>query len=56
MEPDNFALVPASVASVSSSIFYPRIKGEIERDIKLVGLRSLTIVRPSLIGGERNPK
>jgi hypothetical protein len=34
-------------------MFYPRIKGEIERDIALVGFRSLTIVRPSLIDGER---
>jgi uncharacterized protein YbjT (DUF2867 family) len=51
---ENFVLVSASVASVNSSIFYPRIKGEIERDIELVGFRSLTIVRPSLIGGERD--
>ena len=50
---DTFVLVSASVASVSSPFFYPRIKGEIERDIELVGFKSLTIVRPSLIGGER---
>jgi uncharacterized protein YbjT (DUF2867 family) len=51
---NSFVLVSASVASVSSAIFYPRIKGEIERDIELVGFKSLTIVRPSLIGGERD--
>jgi uncharacterized protein YbjT (DUF2867 family) len=51
---ETFVLVSASVASVSSSMFYPRIKGEIERDIELVGFKSLTIVRPSLIGGERD--
>jgi catechol 2,3-dioxygenase-like lactoylglutathione lyase family enzyme len=51
---ETFVLVSASVASVSSPFFYPRIKGEIERDIELVGFKSLTIVRPSLIGGERN--
>jgi hypothetical protein len=34
-------------------MFYPRIKGEIERVIELVGFKSITIVRPSLIGGER---
>jgi uncharacterized protein YbjT (DUF2867 family) len=51
---DTFVLVSASVASVSSALFYPRIKGEIERDIELVGFKSLTIVRPSLIGGERD--
>lgn len=51
---ETFVLVSASVASVSSSFFYPRIKGEIERDIRLVGFKSLSIVRPSLIGGERD--
>jgi uncharacterized protein YbjT (DUF2867 family) len=51
---NTFVLVSASVASVSSAMFYPRIKGEIERDIELVGFRSLTVVRPSLIGGERD--
>jgi uncharacterized protein YbjT (DUF2867 family) len=50
---ETFILVSASVASVSSAMFYPRIKGEIERDIALVGFKSLTIVRPSLISGER---
>ncbi|QHN05328.1 NAD-dependent dehydratase [Granulicella sp. WH15] len=49
-----FVLVSASVASVNSAMFYPRIKGEIERDIEQVGFESLTIVRPSLIGGERD--
>ena len=34
--------------------FYYRTKGEVERDIKEIGFRSLTICRPSLIGGERN--
>jgi uncharacterized protein YbjT (DUF2867 family) len=51
---ETFVLVSASVASVGSALFYPRIKGEIERDIELVGFTSLTIVRPSLIGGERD--
>jgi uncharacterized protein YbjT (DUF2867 family) len=50
---ETFVLVSASGASVSSPFFYARIKGEIERDIELVGFQSLTIVRPSLIGGER---
>ena len=35
-------------------MFYSRIKGEVERDIGLVGFRSLTIIRPSLIGGQRD--
>jgi uncharacterized protein YbjT (DUF2867 family) len=51
---ETFVLVSASVASVSSPFCYPRIKGEVERDIELLGFKSLTIVRPSLIGGERD--
>ena len=50
---ETFVLVSASVASVNSSFFYPRIKGELERDIERVGFKSLTIIRPSLIGGKR---
>ena len=50
---ETFALVSAIGADVSSSFFYPRTKGEVERDIKLVGFRSLTILRPSIIGGKR---
>ncbi len=51
---DSFVLVTASVASANSAIFYSRIKGEVERDIRLVGFRSLTIIRPGLIGGKRD--
>jgi uncharacterized protein YbjT (DUF2867 family) len=48
------AIVTAMGASVDSMIFYSRTKGEVERDIRSIGFRSLTICRPSLIGGERN--
>jgi uncharacterized protein YbjT (DUF2867 family) len=48
-----FALVSAIGADASSSFFYPKTKGEVERDIKLVGFGSLTILRPSIIGGKR---
>jgi len=50
----NFALVSAIGASVDSSFFYARVKGELERDIREIGFRSLTILRPSIIGGERD--
>ena len=50
---ETFALVSAIGASVTSSFFYPKTKGEVERDMKLVGFRSLTIFRPSIIGGKR---
>jgi uncharacterized protein YbjT (DUF2867 family) len=51
---ETFALVWAIGASAKSSLFYARTKGEIERDIKLVGFKSLTILRSSVIGGKRN--
>jgi uncharacterized protein YbjT (DUF2867 family) len=49
-----FALVSAIGASSSSRFFFARVKGDLERDLASVGFRSLTIVRPSIIGGQRN--
>ncbi len=51
-----FALVSAIGASAESSFFYARTKGEVERDIALVGFKSLYIFRPSIIGGERDER
>jgi uncharacterized protein YbjT (DUF2867 family) len=51
---ETYALVTAMGASANSNIFYSRTKGEVERSIQEIGFRSLTICRPSLIGGERN--
>jgi uncharacterized protein YbjT (DUF2867 family) len=50
---ETMALVSAIGASVSSSFYYAKTKGEVERDVAAVGFRSLTIFRPSIIGGER---
>jgi len=50
----NFALVSAIGASVDSSFFYARVKGELERDVRKIGFRSLPILRPSIIEGERD--
>ena len=49
----NYALVSAIGASLTSSIAYARIKAELERDVQKIGFKSLTILRPSMIGGER---
>lgn len=48
-----FALTSSMGADVHSRIFYLRTKGETERDLAAEGFASLTLVRPSLIGGER---
>lgn len=49
----HFLLVSAIGANASSRIFYNRIKGEVEEDIRRVGYRRLTIVRPSVLLGSR---
>jgi uncharacterized protein YbjT (DUF2867 family) len=51
---ETYAIVTAMGASEDSMSFYYRTKGDVERDVKEIGFRSLTICRPSLIGGERN--
>ncbi len=48
------ALVSSPGASLSVPLFYPRIKGEVERDMKRIGFKSVTIVRPGMIGGHRD--
>lgn len=48
-----YAVITAMGASAESVNFYYRTKGEVERDLQKIGFRSLTICRPSLIGGDR---
>ncbi len=49
----HFLLVSALGASAHSRIFYNRVKGELEDAIRALPYRSVTIVRPSLLLGER---
>ncbi|MCR8716856.1 NAD-dependent dehydratase [Stenotrophomonas indicatrix] len=49
-----FALNSAAGANPRSSIFYSRVKGELERDLRALGFASVTMVRPGLIGGHRS--
>ncbi len=49
----NFILVSSIGASEKSRIFYSRVKGELERDVKELGFESLVILRPSLLLGKR---
>jgi uncharacterized protein YbjT (DUF2867 family) len=51
---ETYAIVTAMGASANSMSFYYRTKGEVEMDIQKIGFPSLTICKPSLIGGERN--
>ena len=49
----HFLLVTALGASSRSRIFYSRVKGEVEDGVRALGFPSVTIVRPSLLLGER---
>ena len=49
----HFLLVSALSANAKSRVFYSRVKGELEDELRTVGFRSVTIVRPSLLLGER---
>ncbi|KRD77075.1 NAD(P)H-binding protein [Lysobacter sp. Root983] len=50
----SYALNSAVGADPDSRFFYNRVKGELERDLGELGFRSLTLVRPGLIGGQRD--
>jgi uncharacterized protein YbjT (DUF2867 family) len=50
---NTYALNSALGADASSSLFYNRVKGELERALAELGFGSLTHVRPGLIAGER---
>ncbi len=49
-----FVLTSASGANANSRIFYSRTKGELERSLRALGYGSLCLVRPGLLGGERD--
>lgn len=46
--------VSALGANAQSRAFYSRVKGETEQALRLLGLRSLVVARPSLLAGERH--
>jgi len=49
----HFSLVSSLGADYESHVFYNRIKGELEEDLKRMRFDSLAIFRPSVIGGDR---
>ena len=48
-----YHLVSSLGANPQSSIFYSRLKGEVERDLKTIPFKTIHIYRPSLLDGER---
>lgn len=48
-----YVLVSSASASPDSKIFYSRMKGELERDISKLPFKSVSILQPSLLYGDR---
>ncbi|KAL2811511.1 hypothetical protein BJX63DRAFT_275637 [Aspergillus granulosus] len=48
-----YVLISANGASTTSNFAYPRMKAEIEEDIKALGFERTVILRPALITGQR---
>jgi len=48
-----FLIITAMGADPNSKVFYSRVKGEIEAELKSLGFPALHIFRPSLLLGER---
>jgi uncharacterized protein YbjT (DUF2867 family) len=51
-----FYIVSSMGANPSSSIFYNKVKGTTEEDLKKIGIHRLVILRPSLLLGPRTEK
>lgn len=51
-----YVLISSSGASPDSMIFYSRMKGTLEQDVKKLGFRSTNILQPGLLHGDRNEK
>ncbi len=49
-----FAVMSSMGADAKSSVFYNRIKGEMEKDVLSQNITNTYILRPSLIGGKRD--
>lgn len=50
----HFCVISAVGASPSSHFFYNKIKGELERDLATLNFPFMTILRPSLLSGDRD--
>lgn len=50
---ETFFLVSALGANADSSVFYNRVKGQLETALRQLGFKNLIIVRPSVLVGDR---
>jgi uncharacterized protein YbjT (DUF2867 family) len=49
-----YVLCSSSSADAEARVFYSRIKGELDRDVQKLGFTRVRIMRPSLLGGQRD--
>lgn len=49
----SFVLVSAASADANARMFYSRMKGELDREVLLLPFERTSIMRPSLLGGDR---
>lgn len=52
----SFIVISAMGADVNSKVFYSRVKGQVEQDLKNLNFQNLVILRPSLLLGERSER
>ncbi len=50
---NSYVLISSAGADADSQIFYSRIKGELEEAVKQLSFKHITILRPSILDGER---
>lgn len=53
---ENYVLVSSVGANSTSSIFYTRIKGELDDTVAKIGFKNLVILRPASLAGKRSEK
>ncbi|MFT7421704.1 MAG: hypothetical protein ACI8UX_002191 [Psychromonas sp.] len=51
-----YSIVTAMGANAGSSIFYNKVKGEVENDLQKIGFKHLGFFRPSMLLGERKER
>jgi len=53
---ENYVLVSSVGANSKSSVFYTRMKGELDEAVAKIGFENLSILRPASLTGERKEK
>jgi uncharacterized protein YbjT (DUF2867 family) len=49
-----YVLISSAGADPDSSMFYNRMKGELDRDVQQLGFEQIAILRPSVLDGDRS--